>query len=110
MEGPMGNLPIPLWLARMTPNSIVAVRCNSLTNLLSALKSGLGVGMLPCFLGDVEPDLQRCLPPIAELDSQTWLILREDLKHSPHVRTFADFISAYVQRLRGRFAGTAPVV
>lgn len=25
MDGPMGNLPAPLWLARMTPNSIVAV-------------------------------------------------------------------------------------
>ena len=108
MEGPMGSLPVSLWLAHMTPNSIVAVRSNSLTNLVSALKSGLGVGMLPCFLGDVEPDLQRCLPPIAELDSETWLVMREDLKHSPHVRTFADFISAYVQRLRGRFAGTAP--
>ena len=94
----------------MTPNSTVAVRSNSLTNLVSALKSGLGVGMLPCLLGDAEPDLQRCLSPIAELDSQTWLVLREDLKHSPHVRAFADFISAYVQRLRGRFAGTAPVV
>jgi DNA-binding transcriptional LysR family regulator len=109
MQGPMGNLPFPLWLARMTPNSIVAVRSNSLTNLVSALKSGLGVGMLPCLVGDVEPDLQRCLPPIAELDTQTWLVLREDLKHSSHVRAFADFISAYVQRLRGRFAGTAPV-
>jgi DNA-binding transcriptional LysR family regulator len=74
------------------------------------LKSGLGVGMLPCFLGDAEPDLQRCLPPIAELDSQTWLVLREDLRHSSHARAFSDFISAYVRRLRGRFAGTAPVV
>jgi hypothetical protein len=73
MEGSMGNLPIPLWLSRTTPNSNVAVRSNNLTNVVSALKSGLGVGMLPCLLGDVEPDLLRCLPPIAELDSQTWL-------------------------------------
>ena len=110
MQGPMGNLPYPLWLASMTPNSIVAVRSNSLTNVVSALNSGLGVGMLPCLVGDVEPNLQRCLPPIAELDTQTWLVLREDLKHSSHVRAFADFVSAYVHRVRGRFAGTAAVV
>ena len=60
-------------------------------HLVSALKSGLGVGMLPCLFGDVEPDLQRCLPPIAELDTQTWLVLREDLKHSSHVRAFCRF-------------------
>jgi DNA-binding transcriptional LysR family regulator len=110
MEGWMANLPFPLWLARMTPNSIVAARSNSLTNLVSALKAGLGVAMLPCFLGDTESDLQRCLSPVAELNSETWLVLREDLKHTPHVHAFTDFISAHFQRLRAQFAGTIPIV
>lgn len=108
MEGWMANLPFPLWLARMTPNSIVAARSNSLTNLVSALRAGLGVAMLPCFIGDAEPNLERCLPPVPELDSETWLILREDLKHTPHARAFADFVSAHIQGLRGQFAGVGP--
>jgi DNA-binding transcriptional LysR family regulator len=108
MEGRMASLPFPLWLARMTPKSVVAARSNSLTNLVSALKAGLGVAMLPCFIGDIESDLERCLPPVAELNSETWLILREDLKHTPHVHAFTDFISAYLQRLHGQFAGVAP--
>jgi molybdate transport repressor ModE-like protein len=109
MEGWMANLPFPLWLARKTPNSTVAARSNSLTNLVSALQAGLGIAMLPCFLGDAESDLQRCLPPVAELNSETWLVTREDLRHTPHVRAFTDFIAAYVQRLRVQFAGTSPV-
>ena len=71
MNNELANLPFPLWLARMTPNSIVTARGNSLTTLVSALKAGLGIAMLPCFLGDAEFDLQRCLLPVAELNSET---------------------------------------
>jgi DNA-binding transcriptional LysR family regulator len=67
----------------------------------------LGVAMLPCFIGDAESELKRCLPPVEELDSETWLILREDLRHTPHVRAFTDFVAAYVQSRRPRFVGSA---
>jgi DNA-binding transcriptional LysR family regulator len=107
MEGAMDNLPAPRWLARMTPNSAVAARSNSLSNLVSALKAGLGVAMLPCFIGDAESELKRCLPPVGELNSETWLILREDLRHTLHVRAFTDFIAAHVQSLRPQFAGVS---
>jgi DNA-binding transcriptional LysR family regulator len=105
MEGAMDNLPPPRWLARMTPNSTIAARSNSLSNLVSALKAGLGVAMLPCFIGDAESELECCLPPVGELNSETWLILREDLRHTLHVRAFTDFVAAHVQSLRPRFAG-----
>jgi DNA-binding transcriptional LysR family regulator len=107
MDGAMDNLPPPRWLARMTPNSAVAARSNSLSNLVSALKDGLGVAMLPCFIGDAESELKRCLPPLEELNSETWPILREDLRHTPHVRAFTDFVAAYVQSLRPQFAGVS---
>jgi hypothetical protein len=42
MEGGLDNLPPPRWLARMTPNSTAAARSNSLSNLASVLKAGLG--------------------------------------------------------------------
>jgi DNA-binding transcriptional LysR family regulator len=107
MEGAMDDLPAPRWLARMTPSSPIAARSNSLSNLVSALKAGLGVAMLPCFVGDAEADLKRCLLPIAELNSETWLILSENLRHTPHVRALADFVAAYVNSRRSRFAGAS---
>ena len=92
VEGAMANLPGPLWLARAAANSKISARSNSLTNLVAALKAGLGIATLPCLLGDADPDLVRCLPPVAELDSEFWLIVREDVKSVPHVRAFADFL------------------
>lgn len=100
-EGAMANLPGPLWLARVAPNSKISARSNSLTNLVVALKAGLGIATLPCLVEDADPDLVRCLPPV-ELDSEFWLIVREDVKSVPHVRAFADFLWEHVQRLCAR--------
>jgi DNA-binding transcriptional LysR family regulator len=105
MEGLMANLPQPMWLLDAAPDAAIRFRSNSLTNLVSNLRAGLGVAMLPCFVGDGEPDLVRCLPPIAELDSELWLIVRESMRNAPHVRAFADFLAEYVHGQKSRLLG-----
>jgi len=102
LEGALANLPGFQWLTRVAPKASVSARSNSLTNLVSALKAGLGVGPLPCFIGDTEPDLMRCFPPIAELTAELWLIIREDVRQAAHIRAFVDFLAAH---LRSRLAG-----
>ena len=62
MDGSMGRLPGPLWLLEAVPNADIRFRSNNLTNLVSNLCAGLGVAMLPCIVGDSEPELVRCMP------------------------------------------------
>jgi DNA-binding transcriptional LysR family regulator len=97
----LANLPAFLWLTRIAPKASISARSNSLTNLVSALKAGLGVGPLPLFIGDTEPDLMRCFPPVDELAAELWLIIREDVRQAPHIRAFVDFLAAH---LRARLA------
>jgi DNA-binding transcriptional LysR family regulator len=106
-DGALGSRPAPQFLVRTAPNSKVSARSNSLANLVSALKAGLGIAMLPCLIGDTEAGLVRCLPPIRELDSEMWMIVREDVKSAPHVRAFADFLATRIQSMRGPLAGEA---
>lgn len=105
MDGPMGQLPGPLWLLEAAPKADIRVRSNSLTNLVSNLCAGLGVATLPCIVGDSEPHLVRCMPPPPELAAEMWLIVREDLRAAAHVRAFADFFTAYIHSIRDKFAG-----
>jgi DNA-binding transcriptional LysR family regulator len=105
VDGALADRPAPLFLVRAAPNSKVSARSNSLANLVSALKAGLGIAMLPCLIGDAEPDLVRCLPPVAGIDSEMWMIVREDAKSAAHVRAFADFLAARVQKMRAPLAG-----
>jgi hypothetical protein len=51
------------------------------------LKAGLGLATQPCLLGDPDADLVRCLPPVPVLDTEFWLIVREDVKSVPHATT-----------------------
>ena len=86
-----------LWLAASTPGTPVRYRSNSLVNLLSNLKGGLGLGALPTLIGDTEPELQRCFAPPPELSAELWLIVREEIKTHPHVRAFADYLACYIR-------------
>lgn len=105
VEGPMERLAPFIWLSQIAQTATVITRSNSLTNLLSAIRAGLGISMLPCFVGDNEPDLVRCLPPVAELDGEVWLVIREDLKQTAHIRAFVDCLSAHMFALRGPHSG-----
>jgi DNA-binding transcriptional LysR family regulator len=97
MDGRMAQLPGSVWLAQSAPDAVIRFRSNSLVNLVSNLKAGLGLGALPTVVGDAEPELMRCFPPPPELDSEMWLIVREELKGRPHVRAFTDFLARYIR-------------
>ncbi|HYE44293.1 MAG TPA: LysR family transcriptional regulator [Caulobacter sp.] len=105
MEGQMAALQPVAWLAAQAEPGSIRFRSNSLTGLIANLRADMGLAMLPCVMGDGEPDLVRCLPPLPELDSEVWLIVREDLKAAPHVRAFADFLAERMHQNRALMTG-----
>ncbi len=107
MEGRMAQVAGPRWLDEAAPGAPIRFRSNSLTNLVSNLRAGLGIATLPCLVGDSEPDLVRCFPPPPEMTSDTWLVVREELRTTLHIRAFVDFLAAHVFSMRDALAGTA---
>ena len=54
------------WLRRAAPDAAFVYRTSSLVNQLVAAKAGIGIALLPCYLGDGHPDVARASgPPIA---------------------------------------------
>jgi DNA-binding transcriptional LysR family regulator len=97
LDGHVARLPAWLWLKESAPDAVIRFRSNSLVNLVSNLKAGLGLGVLPTLTGDAEPELVRCFPPPAELRAELWLIVREAIKDQPHVRALTDFLASYIR-------------
>lgn len=97
LDGHPALLPAWRWLKAAAPDAVVRFRSNSLVNLVSNLKAGLGLGALPTLIGDAEPELVRCFLPPPELRAELWLIVREAIKSQPHVRALADFLAGYVR-------------
>ena len=67
-------------------------RVNSKLSRLEAVKAGVGIAQLPCFLGDDEADLHRLPPYLAEKDSEIWILTHPDLRQTTRVMTFVRFI------------------
>jgi DNA-binding transcriptional LysR family regulator len=105
MDGRLAKLPGPRWINAAALDTQVRFRSNSLTNLVSNLRAGLGVATLPCIVGDSEPELVRCFLPPPELEAEMWLIVREDLKSALQIRAFADHLAAYLHSIRAQLAG-----
>ena len=87
------------WLHDRGLEERIAVHHGSSTGLLSAVRSGLGIAVLPCIVADDEPDLIRCLPPQRGHNRVMWLLTHERVRHEPRVRTVIDF---FYERLKQR--------
>jgi molybdate transport repressor ModE-like protein len=88
------------WLAGQVDPQTIRYRSNSMLNLASAIRAGLGRGVLPCFLGDRDPGLERSGPPLPELATELWLLTHPDLQRSARIRALLDFLYESLRRQR----------
>lgn len=95
------------WLRATVPASRVAYRSNTLLGLRAAVRAGLGLAALPCFLADPDPGLRRVCPVMPELATGLWLLTHADLRKVARIRAFLDFMADEIVRLRPRFEGEA---
>ena len=80
------------WLQSVAPRARVVARCNTMTALVSAARSGIGLAALPTTIGDDDSGLMRVLGPIPNLKTRFYLLIHEDMKDAPRVRTLFDYI------------------
>lgn len=96
---------IAAWLHRIAPAAVLVARSNSVLGLVYSAKAGVGVAPLPTALGDSEADLVRVIEPVAEL-SRIWRILTTpELRRTPRVSAFFDFIVSEIDTLRPILTG-----
>ncbi|MGL4634394.1 MAG: LysR family transcriptional regulator [Beijerinckiaceae bacterium] len=80
------------WMARAVAPSKIVYRLNTVLGLSQAVEAGLGIGFVPCFIGDKAPGLVRLLRSPMVFDSSLWMLTHPDLKNSARVRAFVDFM------------------
>jgi DNA-binding transcriptional LysR family regulator len=80
------------WLRKLGLEDRVAMHHSTSTGLLSGVRSGFGLGVLPCVVADAEPDLIRCFPPRTDHGREMWLLTHERIRHTPRVRVVIDFL------------------
>ena len=87
-----------MWLHENGLDGAISMQHTTVTGLLSAVRSGLGIAALPCIIAEMDEELVRCLPAGAYGARDIWLLTHERLRHEPRVRTVLDFMGGRLRR------------
>lgn len=99
----MSRLPMERHIRAHTEPENIAYCSNSMLARLVAVRDGIGVGYLPCFMAHRERSLERLdlgLPPVG---ADIWMLVHADLRRNARVRALVDFLSTEFDKLRPRF-------
>lgn len=83
----------------------VGVRGNDVHSVREMVAAGAGLTVLPCFVGDADTRLARVAPPIAELQTEQWLVTHHEERHRPEVRRVVERIAALMKTHAPLFRG-----
>lgn len=81
----LADTPSARWLAKMVGDDAICEVTSPRNGLDLALR-GVGVALLPSFIGDSQPALQRRGHPVPELAHDQWIVTHQDDRHLPEVR------------------------
>ena len=96
----MSNHRATAWLRQVAPGAKIVATSGSVLGVVASAKANLGLAALPMALGDSEADLVRVLGPVPEL-TRSWRILTtRQLRRTPRVSAFFEFMAAEVATLR----------
>jgi DNA-binding transcriptional LysR family regulator len=94
-----------IWLTQNIPVSAVRFRANTLLAAAQAVRSGIGLGVLPCFVGQCLDGVEQVGEPIAELAQPLWLLMHADAARIPRVRAASAALAAEIGKASALLGG-----
>ena len=97
---------IPEWASEGEVGATgVPFRVTDAQAQIAAVRQGLGMTTLPCFVGDADPLLMRAPGTDLHMHGTLWLLTLGETRNTKRVRLFTEFISrrlaAYAPLLAG---------
>lgn len=97
------------WLQEQGLMRRAAVRCSSTLAVCGLLEQGLGIGILPCHLGDANPRLRRVSPLLTEFRSQLWLLTPRQLRGVARISATVECLTTGLRAMKDLFEGRSPL-
>lgn len=85
------------WYRKHLKNVSSVIRCNSLQSMATLARSGAGLAVLPCYLGEAAKELRRLSDPLEGERVDLWLHVNQDTQQMARVRIVMEFL---VDRLK----------
>ena len=80
------------WMEKNIAKNNIHLFTTSFGSVCRCVAAGNGVAILPSYLGDITPNVQRVEGPIVELDTDLWVLTHRGYRDAARVRAFTDFL------------------
>lgn len=97
------------WMSSNALKEACVYRVDTLVSILSAVRSGMGLAVMPCYLADEDPDIVQLTDPIPELQYGLWFLMHPDLRGVVRIHALMDFLTEAVRAQQERLAGRASI-
>ncbi len=74
------------WMSKQGLDTCCTYKVDSVLGMYAATCAGLGLSVLPRYIGDMEPNLIRLSKDIPEIEMDLWMVTHNDLKKTARVR------------------------
>lgn len=93
------------WLREHASEKRIVYKMNTMIGLAEAAAGGVGLALLPCYVGTAVAGLAQLSPPLPELEGELWLLTHPDLRNTARVRAFIDYCAEAIARRRRLIEG-----
>jgi DNA-binding transcriptional LysR family regulator len=99
-----------MLFGNLSPDGRMKHRVDSMAAMQSMVRAGVGVTLLPCYVGDRDLGLRRLDPePMLDHKFDMWLLYHPEIRRVYRVRLFADFVIELIEADRDLFEGRRPL-
>jgi DNA-binding transcriptional LysR family regulator len=90
-------LPPASWIEAHAAGATIVLRNREIADMVDAAMSGIGIALLPCMLGDLEPSLRRLTPEVIA-KSRFSLVYPREARRSEALRTVVRWLLRSLER------------
>ncbi|MBZ7927757.1 LysR family transcriptional regulator [Ensifer adhaerens] len=106
--GSLSRLKSSKRIEEIVPHENITYRSDSVLCVAAAIEAGIGIGYLPCMLGDVNRNLSRIGSVEPSLTDELWVLTHPDIRRSGRVYAFMTYCNEAISKRRSLIGGTAP--
>jgi len=99
--------PDDAWRESMFPGIQTRLLCQSVLLRIAAVRSGMGMALLPCVLCDGDPSLARVPDVATVVGDPIWVLTHPDLRGTARIRVLMNFLAESFELHRPQLLGRA---
>ncbi|WP_114285290.1 LysR family transcriptional regulator [Candidatus Halocynthiibacter alkanivorans] len=101
---------VPSWASDVAiPADTPPVKVSDLASQLAAVRAGMGMTILPCFVGDMDQSLTRLKGAATHYYGTLWILTHGETRKTARVRLFGDFIKTRISAYKDLLGGSVPI-